>query len=121
MLRPSLAALALFVLAPLATAGTYDGLVTATTAKEITIKVRKDPAAKKGDFTESKTLKLVKTTKYYFGPAEKGDKPKAVTQDQVADAVAEGKKKGVYARIETTGKDKEEEVTRVILFVRKGE
>src|SRR5262245_6316689 len=110
MFRRGLAAVVvLFIVGSLVLAGTYRGVITKLSDKEVTIKVFKDKDDKEG--TE-KTFKVNKETKFFTAPQKKGDDPKESslgdTTKAVETAVEKSKQKGLRGSIETEGEgDKE--------------
>ena len=114
MLRRCLsAALVLFVLTGFVFAETYRGIITKIDDKEVKVTVRKK-GEKEGVEKTFKVSKDVKISKI----GKKGDEPTEVKVDdftKLVEKASESKRKGVFAKIETSGEGDSETVTKITI------
>jgi hypothetical protein len=94
-------------------AGTYNGVITKLSDKEVTVKVFKDKDDKEG---KEMTFKVNKDTKYYVGQGKDKDPKESSLGDvtkAVETAVEKSKAKGLFSKIETDGEGDKEVVTKI--------
>jgi hypothetical protein len=108
------ASLVLFVLGGFVLAETYRGLVTSLSKDEVKVKVFKKGEKK----AEEKTFKVDKSVKFAKRGKTKEDEPTTLTADEAGKLVekaakSEGRFKGAFATIETSGSDDAEKVTKI--------
>jgi hypothetical protein len=117
MLRRGLsAALVLFVIGGFVLAGTYTGIITKHEDGKITMKV-----GKKGEEPTEKTFKVSKSVKIMKKKSkdDEGEEVKAEDFAKMVEKAASGKRKGVFAKVETKGEGDAEEVVKITTVGRK--
>jgi len=116
MLRRSLAAVVVMCfVGSLVVAGTYNGIVTKLSDKEVEVKVFKDKEDKEGTV---KKFKVNKDTTFFQGQGKDKDPKESSLGDStkaVETAVEKSKQKGARAKIETKGEGDAEVVTKITI------